>query len=311
MGMKKIIFISATALMLLCNIGVKSQEIIYDMEEWTQKRISEAVDWVYDNFKDFDRECFLIGALDDINGHYQTFTTNKSSDEIDDKVKWLFRKDLKFIPDTMSIQRVATVGDWRDEELALLFTALFKKDYPDLRALRVCSIYPFVRYYSGEMKTTENTDPVCNYTTDYDVELFSSSLAKTIAEYYNFDYDNVSAVSSGGDIGHRGVINKEKISTEAQKMSFLAGVLIRLRYGLHSLNESNSPLIDRRLISPGTVKECINILKEFGCENVEEIQTESKIEVIVFNASNKIRNLISLVYNLHLKMGVTLVGDNK
>ncbi|MDR2027556.1 MAG: hypothetical protein LBQ01_08370 [Prevotellaceae bacterium] len=304
------LFVAVLAFMLLCNIEVKSQtcqvEVIYDMEEWTQKNLCKAVDWLYENFRDFDRECFLIGALGDGNGHYQTFTANKSSDEINGKVKWLFRKDLKFIPDTMSIQRVATVGDRRDEDLALFITALFKSDYPDLRALRVCSVYPFVRYYGGEMKTTGNRDPVCGHTTNYDVELFSLPLAKTVAGYYNFDYDSVVAVSSGGDIGYRGVIKEEKIATEAQKMSFLAGVLLRWHYGGWFpviFEGSNRVVIDKRHLPSSTIKTCTDILKEFGCENFED-----KVECFVFDVSDKIRNFISLVlYELYLKMGVSLI----
>jgi hypothetical protein len=309
MEMKKYIFV-LTLLMLLYNTGVKSQicraNTIYDIEEWTQKQTSEAVVWLYDNFKDFDRECFLIGASGDGNGHYQTFTANKSSDEINGKVKWLFRKDLKFIPDTMSIQRVATVGGVSDGDLALFVIALFKNDYPDLRAFRVLSIYPFVRYYGGEMKTTVNADPVYNNTTDYDIELFSPSLAKTVAGYYNFDYDNILAVSSGGDIGYRGVINSEKIATDAQKMSFLAGVLLRWHYGGWFpviFEGSNRVVIDKRRLPPNTVKTCIDILKEFGCENFED-----KVECLVFDVSDKIRNFISLIlYELYLKMGVSFM----
>jgi hypothetical protein len=73
--MKKLIFIFAIALTLLCNTSVKSQ--IGDVNEWTQKKMVNTVDWLYDRFVDFDRECFLIGTLDDNNGHYQTFTANK------------------------------------------------------------------------------------------------------------------------------------------------------------------------------------------------------------------------------------------
>jgi hypothetical protein len=84
--------ILTVALVLLCSINVKSQS--ENLIERTQKEMVKTVDWFYDRFKDFDRECFLTGTLD---GHYQTFTANKSGDEIDDKVKWLFRKDVKFL----------------------------------------------------------------------------------------------------------------------------------------------------------------------------------------------------------------------
>jgi hypothetical protein len=310
--MKKITFTFATVLMLLCNIGVKSQtcqvEIIYDMEEWTQKKIAKAVDYFHDNFKDFDRECFLIGALDDNSGHYQTFTANKSSAEIDDKVKWLFRKDLKFIPDTMRRQCV-TLGDDDYEELALFVTALLNSDYPDLRAFRVCSVRPFVRYYGSEIRSTLDKDPVCNYKSGYDIELFSPSLAKTVAGYYNFDYDSVLTISSGGDIGYRGVINSEKIATDMQKLSFLTGVI--MRYDEPWITENDKKLDDegnyslRIPNSLSTAKTCVDILKEFGCENVKEIPSEHKI---VFKVSDRIRNLIIQSYNLRMKMSVTLVN---
>jgi hypothetical protein len=165
--MKKLIFIFAIALTLLCNTSVKSQ--IGDVEEWTQKKMVNTVDWLYDHIVDFDRECFLIGTLDDNNGHYQTFTANKSIDDINDKVKWIFRKDLKFIPDTMRCQRITTYES-RNDALALFVTTLFKNDYADLRALRVCSLYPLVRHYGSEVKsTTDPIDPVCNSRMDYDI----------------------------------------------------------------------------------------------------------------------------------------------
>jgi hypothetical protein len=300
---KKLIFIFAIALMLLCNTSVKSQ--IQNLEEWTQKEMVKTAEWFCDRFKDFgdfDRECFLTGTLDDNNGHYQTFTANKSVDDIDDKVKWLFRQDLKFVPDTMRRHRITTYG--HNDLLALFVTTLYKKDYPDLQVRRVCSIYPFMRHYGDEIKTTDgNRDPVCNYATDYNVELFSLSLAKTIADYHNFDYDNVSAISSGGDIGYKGVINKEKITTNAQKMSFLAGVF--LRYG-----QSKSPdgVYSIQIPLFSTAKECVDILKESGCDNVKEIRTKYKEEFIVFNASSKIIDLIMVIDNLFNKISGMLIA---
>jgi hypothetical protein len=261
--------------------------------------------WFCDRFEDFggfDRECFLTGTLDDSNGHYQTFTANKSIDDIDDKVKWLFRKDLKFVPDTMRRQRITTYGSY--DLLALFVIALYKNDYPDLRALRVCSIYPFIRHYGDEVKTTDgNRDPVCSYTTNFDIELLSLSLAKTVAGYYDFDYDNVLAISSGGDIGYRGVINKEKITTNAQKLSFLAGVI--LRYG-QSRSPDGSYSIPIPLFS--TAKECVDILEEFGCDNIREVRTKYKEEFIVFNASSKIADLVMVVDLLFNKISGMLIA---
>jgi hypothetical protein len=294
--MKRLIFVFATALMLLCNINVKAQIIF--TEEWAQESLLETVEWLHERLKDFDRECFLIGALDDTHGHYQTFTANKSSDEINDKVKWLFRKDLKFIPDTMRCQRI-TVYEWRDEIFAMFVIALFKDDYPDLRALRVCSVYPFLRYYGSEVKATGPKEPVCDNTTELEIELLSSSLAKTVAGYYNFDYDNVSAVSSGGDIGYPGVIKKEKIATDAQKMSFLAGVF--LRYGRGKTKDDRDSVHIPNSLS--TAKVCVDILKEFGCDNVD-IEGEE----IVYKASDKIRDLISLIDDLYMRTTILVVS---
>jgi hypothetical protein len=272
-----------------------------DSEEWEQERLLNAVDWLYNNFKDFDRECFLTGTLDDSNGHYQTFTANKSGDDINDKVKWLFRKDLKFVPDTVRQQRI-TAYTWRDGMLALLVTALFKDDYPDLRVLRVCSVSPFLRYYSSEVKCAiDPEDPVCGYTAE--IELLSLSLTKIVASYYNFDYDKVSAVSSGGDIGYPGIIKKEKIVTEAQKMSFLAGVF--MRYGWDKSTDDNGRYSLYIPNSPSTAKVCVDILQEFACDNIEEIP---KISIddseghIVYRASDKIRDFKSLIYDLYVKL---------
>ncbi|MDR2027860.1 MAG: hypothetical protein LBQ01_09970, partial [Prevotellaceae bacterium] len=248
---------------------------------------------------DFDRECFLAGTLDDSYGHYQTFTANKSKEEIDGKVKWLFEKD--FIPDIMRRQRI-TAYEWHDDILVIFITALFKNDYPDLRALRVFSVSPFVRYYGSEIKTVDRTGDPLNKTTTYDIELFSSSLAKTVAGYYNFDYDSVAAVSSGGDIGYRGVVNREKITTEAQKMSFLAGVFIRCRSFYR-----HDPDVEGRyaIVIPdsfSTLKVCVDILKEFGCDIVQESPK------VVFNTSDKIRNLVSLAGELYDKAASVIIA---
>jgi hypothetical protein len=300
--MKKIFYLTV-ALLMLCTVSVKSQQ--EDPAERIQKKMAGIAERLYNRFEGFDRECFLAGTFDD--RHYQTFTANKSGAEINDRVRWLFEKDLKFVPDTMRRLRI-TAYDWYYEAHTQFIIALFKNDYPDLRALRVCSVGPFVRHYGSEVKTAGYKDPVCNSATDYYLELFSSSLAKTMAGYCNFDYDNVAAVSSGGDIGYRGVINKAKIATDAQKMSFLAGVFLRCHFlDPRSINPDDStrytiPLRD----SLSTLTACVDILKEFGCENVERMKTKykrnNKDEVIVFNASDKVMKLIPFVYDLYMEV---------
>jgi hypothetical protein len=197
----------------------------------------------------------------------------------------------------MRCQRITTYGN--NGILALFVTALFKNGYSDLRTLRVCSVRPFLRYYGSEVKTTADPkDPVCNSTTDFEIELFSSSLAKTVAGYYQFDQDNVSALSSGGDIGYSGAIHKERIATDAQKMSFLAGVF--MRYGRAGNPNDSSRYSIHVPVSFSTAKACVDILKEFGCRNIKETQT-IRSEYIAFNASDKIRDLIVLIDNLDAK----------
>jgi hypothetical protein len=264
--------------------------------ELSQKARADAEAWLYDNFEDFDRECFLIGTLDDDMGHYRTFTANKSMGEVNDEVKRMFEKDYKFTPDTLICQRITAYRDAQDIFLALFITTLFKNDYPDLRMLRVCSPCPPIRHYGSEISNTSiiPKDSVCRE--DYTFELFSSSLAKTVAGYYKFDCDHVSIVSSGGDIGYRGIINRERIATDAQKMSFLAGVLFRY-HGFSKDADGNYSVIIPNSLS--TAKECADILKEFGCNKVKKIQGKHKI---IFRASGKIANLTYLLHNLFNKI---------
>jgi hypothetical protein len=55
-----------------------------DLTVLSQKSIADAKDALYESVKNFDRECFLIGTFDDDMEHYQTFTANKSIDDVND-----------------------------------------------------------------------------------------------------------------------------------------------------------------------------------------------------------------------------------
>jgi hypothetical protein len=282
-----------------------------DIIALSQNTAANAVKLLYERIKDFDRECFLIGALDDNIGHYQTFTANRSVDDIDDSVKWMFEKVFKFMPDTMAHQRITTYGnDLWTINLALITVSLFKKDYPDIRALRVCTCtrcYPSRKYYGSEVKSHyDPEDSICRKV--FEIELYSSSLAKVIAGYYDFDYEKrlLPVISSGGDVGYRGIINKKKISTQAQKLSFLAGVFMRYGCsntvngfsGYHKIPVFNS-------LSLATV--CSAILKETGCEhvvyidNIDNNRTPVR-QKILFTPSSEVWNLENVIHDVRIAM---------
>lgn len=299
---------------LLCNMSAKSQIQVVTHDDLVARdkiMFTDAVDWIYENYPDFDRECFLIGTLDDDKGHYQTFTANKSIQEINEDVKWMFENATKFMPDTMACQRITTYKRG-NINLPLFVVSLFKKDYPDLCALRVCTPDPDSRrYYGSEVKSVYDLeDMVCHK--HFDIELFSSSLVKTVADYYNFDCEKapLRIISSGGDIGYRGVINKEKIQTEAQKVSFLIGFFMRYeQLRLEPENDYYSILIPNSL---SAAKVCTDILREFSCKQVDYIDKTTRLQTghqIVYTPSNKtikIKELTDQLQFVELLKGIVV-----
>ncbi|MDR2382404.1 MAG: hypothetical protein LBD76_00750 [Prevotellaceae bacterium] len=266
-----------------------------DIAPLSQKTAAKAVTLLYEGIKDFDRECFLTGALDDNMGHYQTFTANKSIDDVDKDMKWMFENGIQFVPDTMAYQRITTYDEnnLRHINLTLIVASLFKKDYPDFRALRV-KHYPPKKHYGSEIKS--HYDPEDPFV----IELYSSSLAKLTAGYFNFDYKKrfLPVISSGGDIGYRGIVNKDKITTQAQKLSFLAGVFMRYGCSSRGISVYNIPVANS--LSAATV--CSAILKETGCEHVDYIDKTPDGHTIIFTPSSDVANLIRLVDNVHNEM---------
>jgi hypothetical protein len=282
----------------------------------TQESAKTAISLLYNGLNDFDRECFLIGTMNDDMGHYQTFTSNKSIDDIDDYVKWMFEQDpASFEPDTMACQRITSYADlWGDEGTALLAVALFKKDYPDLRAVRtcICLCKSQRKLYGTEIVTYSNPDSICDRKSairekPFEIELHSSSLARVIAGYYKFDFSKLSfpIMSSGGDIAYRGVINKDKISTPTQRLSFLAGVFMRyqLLLGL------DMPDVERISMpnSVSAIELCAEILREIGCEHVTPIYRFPDGYQILFTPSDDAKKIINLINKVSLEMDSNMV----
>jgi hypothetical protein len=308
--MKKHLFFSTLVLYLLCNPGVRSQDTIsrIDLVALSRKSVESAAKMLREEVKDFDRKCFLLGTMDDNMGHYQTFTANKSLDDVDESVKWIFDKEAAFMPDTMAYRRITTYatlgnGSWHID-LAQLAVSLFGDDYADLRALRVCNrCCPTQRHYGSEIESIyDPEDPICKGNPEaptqppYEIELYSSSLAKEMACYYHFDYEKpqLPVVSSGGDIGYRGVINRDKIATEAQKLSFLTGVF--MRYGCGRVNDQYGSGCYSICIpnSLSAAAVCAEILREMGCEQVAYIDKFPYGHQIFFTLSAEVGKVIRL-----------------
>jgi hypothetical protein len=284
-----------------------------DLTVLSQKSVAAATDAIYENVKGFDKECFLIGIFDDDMGHYQTFTANKSIDDVNDSMKWMFRNCLEFIPDTLAYQRITTfTRDMGNTNLALLVVALFKEDHPDMRALRVCDVCCQGRkHYGSEIKSFyDPEDSVCKRDTNatvstppYEIVIYSSTLAKITADFFSFGTSPY-VISSGGDIGYRGVIKKDKILTKEQKMSFLLGILMRYSCSSNCICDENSnnpdiySIVVRNSVSIAAL--CCNLLKEMGCKNVAYVDLPPIGQQIVFTPSYEIWNLDRIAY--HVKM---------
>jgi hypothetical protein len=300
-------------LFLFSNISVISQKKLLtdnNLIALSQSSVKNAVNLLYEGIKDFDRECFLIGTFDDDMEHYQTFTANKSVNDINDSVKCMFKNRLEFIPDTMAYQRITTYKrDMDNENLALLAVALFKKDYPDMRALRVCeaSCCPERKHYGSEIRSFyDPEDSVCRWNPNdklsgpaCEIVLYSSALTKVTAGFFNFG-TLPHVISSGGDIGYRGFIKKEKLSTKERKISFLTGVL--MRYG--HIDNDDYPGTYSILIrnSNSTAALCCDILKEMGCEHVEYVDMPPFGRQIIFTPSIEVWKLKETVYNVNMEL---------
>jgi hypothetical protein len=308
-GHKKRLFLLSVALSFSCVISAKMTDTLYSHEDYvalSQKWVSDAVNYLYANVKDFDREWFFIGAFDDDMEHYQTFTANKSINDVNDSIKRMFNNDLEFTPDTMAYQRITTYNSHVD--LALLIVALFKEDYPDMRALRVCNICcPARKHYGSEIKSHyDPEDSVCNLTNSaikskrpYEITIYSASLAKRIADFFIFENTLPYVVSSGGDTGYRGVIKRNKLSTKEQKMSFLLGILMRYGYIDNEGSDTYSIVIHN---SNSMATLCCDILKEIRCKHVAYVDVLPLGRQIIFTPTVEFWRLKQVAYKADMEL---------
>jgi hypothetical protein len=209
----------------------------------------------------FDKECFLIGTLNDYLGHQQTFESLDSF--------YLHQVDIY---------------SQHEEKISAFIDSLFNKEYPDI-------------YTITDVKSSS-------------IRLYSSSLAKIIDGYYN--YRPTIMMTMSGDTVYTGIINKEKIKTESQKLSFLAGFY--LRYGT-ALNNSSKIRIFRDIEgkepAPNTywirygnslskAQLSMELLNEFKCGGKRIIKRNSipVVQWLFFIPSEKIQRVIEAVDTL-------------
>jgi hypothetical protein len=181
---------------------------------------------------DFDKECFLIGTLDDYMGHQQSFTVKL---DIDSGFIEYYTDKEKITPDSSCYQRVDFYFQ-QEEKIASLIVSLFRNEYPDL-----------ILKNSGAQEGRA-------------IYIYSASLSKVVDGY--FDYKPTGRTIHLDTI-YSGHLMKDKIITHKQKTSFLLGAF--LRYGIATDSKEYVLSIPN---SRGKAELCEEILKEFGCKNV-------------------------------------------
>jgi hypothetical protein len=313
--MKKHFFLLYVVLSFSYTLSAKTHDTLSlnDLVILSQKSVTDAANYICANVKGFDRECFLIGTFDDNTGHYQTFTANKSIHDVNDSVKWIFNDFLEFNPDTMAYQRITTYGNDRsNEDLALLAVALFKKDHPDMRALRVCDVCcPGKRHYGSEIKSCfyDPEDSVCRrnnaavVSPPYETEIYSSTLVKITADFFSYE-NTLRHISSGGNISYRGVIKRNKLSTKEQKISFLTGIF--MRYGCEKIVDYSDTYSIFIRSSGSLAALCCDILKETGCEHVAYVDLPVGRQII-FTPSVEILNLKQITYRVEMELRKNMI----
>jgi hypothetical protein len=223
----------------------------------------------------FDKESFLIGTLNDYMGHQHVFTFGRDSSFLKNCLLDIFlsegdnSENLKMIKESTKRSFYDQFVDGyfpNEKSLALLINSLFTNEFSDLRMV------------------DKGCEGRC-------INLYSPSLSKIIDGY--FEYRPGSAKTVFMDTIYVGYHKVEKLQTDKQKLSFLAGALLRDGYKTESegwvLSMPNS-------ISKA--KLCVELLKEFGCKNVEYDILKDYIPVghkIHFEPSKTVSELIKKV----------------
>jgi hypothetical protein len=240
----------------------------------------------------FDKESFLTGTLDDDLGHQQTFTVYRDSSLIMD-----LTKDSVFIKSMQekgyfSLQEMIERADdkyqlvdsycfieWGGRKLASLVISLFSNEFPDLR--------------------TEEHFPLLAQNAERCISLYSESLTKIIDSYY--DYRSSSSRTVFSDTVYSGYLKPEKLQTVSQKLSFLAGAMLRY---LHK-DEKSERYVFTMHNSLSKAKLCFELLKAFDCKNViyERIEDfSSAVHTVYFEPSETISKLIEKVKAIREKL---------
>ena len=190
------------------------------------------------NLSEIDKQCFLLGTIDDYMGHQQTMSSGKDS----------------------TYYQLVDIYRQSEKDITLLIDSLFKLEYNDLRM-------------------TNNGAPK-------GIRLYSKLLSTKINSFYNYSASH--SLTMKKDTIYIGRIKTELISTELEKLSFLAGAF--LRDG--TITDANEYFFTMPN-STSKAKFCVELLNEFNCSDIKYHVT-NRIPVghwITFKPSEKVLDM--------------------
>jgi len=195
------------------------------------------------NLSGLDKQCFLVGTLDDYMGHQQTLTATTDSTYF--QMVDVYTQDKK--------------------NIALLVDSLFRTEYNDFHM-------------------TNNGAPK-------GIRLYSKSLSAKINDYYK--YSPSGTYTTYHDTVYTGYIRQEKLSTNTEKLSYIAGAFLK-DGGKTDKNEYFFTIPN----STSKAKLCESLLTELNCKDVKYVILKNRIPVghwITFKPSEQVQNMINKV----------------